>query len=113
VVTLAAAQTELIARAYLGANGSFTSYDGTVLTLTSQPGVTVTTLSACSPPSSSCDGALPSCATGTIPCGDINAATREATVQVTGQDVEVTADQGTQLEVKSPQSRTITAQLRY
>jgi hypothetical protein len=106
VVTLAAAQTELIARAYLGANGTFTSYDGTVLSLTSTPGVTLTTLSAGG-------GTLPSCSTGTLPCGDIDTAARLATVQVTGADVVVTGDRGTQLEVKSPQSRTITAQLRY
>jgi alpha-glucosidase (family GH31 glycosyl hydrolase) len=106
VVTLAAAQTELIARAYLGANGTFTSYDGTVLSLTSTPGVTLTTLSAGG-------GTLPSCSTGTLPCGDIDTAARLATVQVTGADVVVTGDRGTQLEVKSPQSRIITAQLRY
>ena len=106
VVTLGAAKTELIARAYLGANGSFTSYDGTVLTLTSQAGVTLTTLSTGS-------GALPSCSAGTVPCGDIDTTARLATVQVSGADVVVTGDQGTKLEVKSPQSRTITAQLRY
>ncbi len=106
VVTHAAAQNELIARAYLGANGSFTSYDGTVLTLASQPGVALTALSVGG-------GALPSCSTETVPCGDIDTTARLATVQVSGADVVVTGDQGTTLEVKSPQARTITAQLRY
>lgn len=114
VKTLAQASGELTVRAFLGANGSFTSYDGTQLTLTSSPGVAVTTLSAwAGNPQGTFPPSIPSCDGGALPCGDIDTADRLATVQVQGQNVTVAADQGTVIAVVSPVPRLTTVQLRY
>ncbi len=112
VKTLAQAQGELWVRAFLGGSQEFTAYDGTVLDLVSAPGATPTPLSACSPPGPACGGALPSCRTGAVPCGDVADGERQATVQVAGADVEVGAG-GSTLEVHSPQPRRVTIELRY
>ncbi|MHB8418429.1 MAG: TIM-barrel domain-containing protein [Myxococcales bacterium] len=111
VKTLAQSNGELTVRAFLGASGSFTSYDGTQLTLTSSPGATVTGLAACAG-SGPCPS-VPSCDGGAPPCGDIDAVARLATAQVQGQEISVAADTGTVVTVDSPTPRLVTVQLRY
>ncbi len=113
VQTLAQAGGELWVRAFLGAPGSFSAYDGTVLAMESAAGAQVTQLSACSPPGGSCASPLPSCASGVLPCGDIDAPARQATVAARGQDLEFGAGEGGTIEVHAPGPKKVTVEIRW
>ncbi|MHB1846875.1 MAG: TIM-barrel domain-containing protein, partial [Deltaproteobacteria bacterium] len=111
VKSLAQAGAELGVRAFLGADGSFTSYDGTTLVLHSAPGDAPTSLASCVGAAAACP-ALPSCSNASPPCGDIDGAARLATAQLSGADVTLAAGAAT-LEVRSPVPRAVSIQLRY